>query len=71
MEANHHVCFPLSQVVVFPNEPASTVIIEFDTNSSIFGLPRPFVVASAGERVSDDFTLDLYTYSASSRLRSQ
>lgn len=35
------------KVVVSPNEPASTVIIEFDTNNSIFGLPRQFVVASA------------------------
>lgn len=63
-EANPNVCFPVSQVVVSPNEPASTVIIEFDTNNSIFGLPRQFVVASAGKHdllvLVDDFTRDTY-----------
>lgn len=63
----------MSQVVVFANEPASTVIIEFDTNNSIFGLPRQFVVASAGKHLSvrgDDFILDLEMSFASFWLRS-
>lgn len=58
---------PVSQVLVFPNEPASTVVIEFDTNNSIFGLPRQFVVASAGKQPGDDFTLDLSISIPSSR----
>lgn len=37
------------QVVVSSYEAASTIIIEFDMDNSIFGLPREFVVASAGK----------------------
>ncbi|KAM9853447.1 carboxypeptidase D isoform 2-T2 [Aulostomus maculatus] len=35
------------EVVVSSNEAASFIIIEFDMDNSIFGLPREFVVASA------------------------
>lgn len=35
------------QVVVSSYEAASSIIIEFDMDNSIFGLPREFVVASA------------------------
>lgn len=41
-------CFTVLQVVV-SSEAASTIIIEFDMDNSIFGLPREFVVASAGK----------------------
>lgn len=37
------------QVVVSSYEAASSIIIEFDMDNSIFGLPREFVVASAGK----------------------
>lgn len=39
------------QVVVSSYEAAVSIIIEFDMDNSIFGLPREFVVASAGEHV--------------------
>lgn len=42
--------FAVSQVVVSSYEAASSIIIEFDMDNSIFGLPREFVVASAGKR---------------------
>lgn len=42
------LCFAVLQVVV-SSEAASTIIIEFDMDNSIFGLPREFVVASAGK----------------------
>lgn len=38
------------QVVVSSYEAASSIIIEFDMDNSIFGLPREFVVASAGKQ---------------------
>lgn len=41
--------FSVLQVVVSSFEAASTIIIEFDMDNSIFGLPREFVVASAGK----------------------
>lgn len=39
------------QVVVSSYEAASSIIIEFDMDNSIFGLPREFVVASAGKLI--------------------
>lgn len=32
-------------------EAANSIIIEFDMDNNIFGLPREFVVASAGKHV--------------------
>lgn len=39
------------QVTVSPFEAASSIIIEFDMENDIFGLPRELVVASAGRQV--------------------
>lgn len=45
-------CFCLSfQVSVSPFEAASSIIIEFDMENDIFGLPRELVVASAGRQI--------------------
>ncbi|XP_076831943.1 carboxypeptidase D [Brachyhypopomus gauderio] len=35
------------EVIVLPNEAARSILIEFDMDNSIFGLPRELVVASA------------------------
>lgn len=43
----------MSQVVVSSYEAASSIIIEFDMDNNIFGLPREFVVASAGKRYNE------------------
>lgn len=51
----------VSQVVVSSYEAASSVLIEFDMDNSIFGLPREFVVASAG-RGSDQMTVHHRVY---------
>lgn len=45
------ILFAVFQVVVSSFEAASPIIIEFDMDNSIFGLPREFVVASAGKHV--------------------
>lgn len=50
------------KVVVSFYEAANTVIIEFDMDNSILGLPRPFVVASAGEHVELINILKLVVY---------
>ena len=34
-------------------EAAVSIIIEFDMDNSIFGLPREFVVASAGKHIHE------------------
>lgn len=47
-------CFSVLQVVVSSYEAAISLIIEFDMDNSIFGLPREFVVASAGEHVCEE-----------------
>lgn len=39
------------QVSVSPFEAASSIIIEFDMENDIFGLPRELVVASAGRQI--------------------
>lgn len=50
------------KVVVSSYEAANTVIIEFDMDNSILGLPRPFVVASAGEHFELINILKLVVY---------
>lgn len=45
------MCFSVLQVVVSSYEAANSIIIVFDMDNSIFGLPREFVVASAGKHV--------------------
>lgn len=45
--------FAVLQVVVSSYEAASSIIIEFDMDNSVFGLPREFVVASAGKNVNE------------------
>ena len=47
-------CFSRLQVVVSSYEAAISLIIEFDMDNSIFGLPREFVVASAGKHVCEE-----------------
>lgn len=47
-------CFFVLQVVVSSYEAANSLIIEFDMDNNIFGLPREFVVASAGEHVCEE-----------------
>lgn len=42
-------CVAVFQVVVSSYEAATSLIIEFDMDNNIFGLPREFVVASAGK----------------------
>lgn len=43
------------QVVVSSYEAASSIVIEFDMDYRIFGLPRQFVVASAGKHENSLF----------------
>lgn len=42
-------CFCLLQVIVSSYEAAIFIVIEFDMDNRIFGLPRELVVASAGK----------------------
>jgi carboxypeptidase D len=47
------------EVVVSSYEAASSIIIEFDMDNRIFGLPREFVVATAGKHGENCFFGDV------------